>query len=88
MSISIIIVTYNNQHQIKACINSIVEEIHHIDGEIIIIDNNSTDQTKKEIDTLHLSERILKSIYNKNNKGYARANNQGISIAKNKTLFF
>ena len=53
MSISIIIVTYNNQHQIKACINSIVEEIHHIGGEIIIIDNNSTDQTKKEIDTLH-----------------------------------
>ena len=37
MSISIIIVTYNNQHQIKACINSIVEEIHHIEGEIIII---------------------------------------------------
>ena len=53
MSISIIIVTYNNQYQIKTCINSIVEEIHQIEGEIIIIDNNSTDQTIKEIDTLN-----------------------------------
>ena len=43
MSISIIIVTYNNQYQIKTCINSIVEEIHQIEGEIIIIDNNSTE---------------------------------------------
>ena len=59
MSISIIIVTYNNQYQIKTCINSIVEEIHQIEGEIIIIDNNSTDQTIKEIDTLNLSKRIF-----------------------------
>ena len=62
MSISIIIVTYNNQYQIKTCNNSIVEEIHQIEGEIIIIDNNSTDQTIKEIDTLNLSKRILKPI--------------------------
>ena len=88
MCISIIIVTYNNQYQIKTCINSIIEEIHQIEGEIIIIDNNSTDQTIKEIDTLHLSNFFIKRIYNKNNKGYARANNQGISIARNKTIFF
>ena len=38
--------------------------------------------TKQEIETLSISEKILKTIYNPDNKGYAKANNQGIFLAK------
>ena len=48
MSISIIIVTYNNQNEIKDCIDSIISEIQLIKGEIIIVENNSSDLTKQD----------------------------------------
>ena len=88
MSISIIIVTYNNQNEIKDCIDSIISEIQLIKGEIIIVENNSSDLTKQEIETLSISKKMLKTIYNPDNRGYAKANNQGILLVKNEFVLF
>ncbi|MFC1785652.1 glycosyltransferase family 2 protein, partial [Candidatus Neomarinimicrobiota bacterium] len=40
-SVSIIIVTYNSESEIVDCINSLLPQLIDINGEIIIIDNNS-----------------------------------------------
>jgi GT2 family glycosyltransferase len=85
-SISIIIVTYNSEKEIVNCINSLLPQMLDLNGEIIIIDNNSNDSTIQLISELE-SENIS-IIQNSDNLGYTIANNQGIQNAKGEYLFF
>ena len=71
-SIYIIIVTYNGEQWIRQCLNSC------LDYNVIVVDNNSTDQTLKIIETEYPKVVLLKQ---KNNLGFGRANNLGISYA-------
>ena len=74
---SIIILTYNNLKYTKQCIESIKKYTKNTDYEIIVIDNNSTDNTKK-----YLKEnKDIKVIFNKENLGFPKGCNQGIEIA-------
>jgi GT2 family glycosyltransferase len=85
-SISIIIVTYNSEKEIINCVNSILPQLNDFDGEIIIIDNDSTDKTIsliKDIDSKSIS-----IIQNKENFGYTKANNQGIKNVKGDYILF
>lgn len=79
LKLSIIIVTYNSEKLIKPCLDSIFKTITGLDFEIIIIDNNSQDQTvsliEKKFPQVHL-------IQNKENVGFAQAVNQGIRKAQ------
>ena len=50
-----------------------------IDGEVIVVDNASVDRTPQLV-KLHFPEVIL--ISNSDNKGFSKANNQGISIGR------
>jgi GT2 family glycosyltransferase len=51
----------------------------HIDGEIIVVDNASVDGTPQQV-RQHFPDVHL--IANHDNRGFAKANNQGISLAK------
>jgi len=86
MNFSIIIINYQTPEITRNCLNSIFAFCDIKDFEIILIDNasqdNSLDILKKEF-----GERI-KIIENQENKGFAKANNQGAKIAQGKYLFF
>lgn len=45
MKISIIIPVYNAEKYLKRCLNSVIESLNKIEGEILIIDNKSTDNS-------------------------------------------
>ncbi len=64
---------------LELCILSVQKAIADIDAEIIIIDNNSPDDSC-EIVKKRFPDIIL--IENKENVGFAKANNQGVAIAK------
>lgn len=85
MKVSIIIVTYQSEHEIENCLNSIYDKVKGISFEIIIIDNSSTDSTKNILKN-HFENIIL--IENKENLGYSVANNQGAKLASGDFLFF
>ena len=72
--LSIIIVTFNSRGQIDACLQSLVDGVH-VDREIVVIDNASTDGT-----ATHLRERWpgVRLIAAGGNLGFARACNIGI----------
>lgn len=77
--LSIIIVNWNVIQLLSNCLDSIKKNLADIDYEVIVVDNASTDG----------SAQILKEKYpwitlieNKNNEGFARANNQGFEIAR------
>lgn len=82
MDISIIIVNYNTKGFIKRCISSIVENVKNVSYEIIVVDNASSDGSPSEI--LKIKNKIsnIKTILNKKNLGFSKANNQGIKISK------
>jgi len=79
MNLSIIIVNYKTPELTLRCIKSIFDTVESIDFEIIVVDNNSQDNSK-EIIKNNFSEIIW--INNFKNEGFGRANNIGIKRAK------
>ncbi len=74
---SIIILTYNNLQYNKDCINSIRSYTPKDSYEIVVVDNNSTDGTAQWLE----EQNDIKSILNKENKGFPAGCNQGIKAA-------
>lgn len=60
------------------CIKSIVAQ-KNISSEIIVVDNNSSDDTIEKMKTAYPNVVVIS---NKNNRGFSPANNQGIAVAK------
>jgi GT2 family glycosyltransferase len=82
--ISIVIVTYNSDLFIQQCLDSLLSQsFFRSDSEIIIIDNNSSDGTKKILHSFQ-NKPGLNIIFNKKNLGYTKACNQGIKISEGK----
>lgn len=79
MQLSIIIVNYNVKHFLEQCLLSVINATKRIEAEIIVVDNNSVDGSchyiRKRFPTIELIE-------NNENKGFSKANNQGIARAK------
>ena len=79
MKLSIIIVNYNVKFYLEQCIRSIEKAGEKISHEILVADNNSSDDS-----IAFLKERFpqVTFIENKKNLGFAKANNQAIKKAK------
>ena len=85
MQLSIIIVSYNVRALLAQCIASIEAAGKGLEYEIIVVDNNSKDDsfpyfTKKETG--------VKFIWNKENLGFAKANNLGLLVARGDYILF
>ena len=83
MELSVIIVNYNVKHFLEQCLISVKKALVGIEGEIIVVDNNSVDGSLNLINN-KFSEIVL--IANKKNTGFSVANNQGIKIAKGSNI--
>ena len=73
--VCIVIVSYNVCQLVDECLQSVRKALRGIDGEVYVVDNNSTDQTVETLRSLHPDVCF---IANKDNVGFARANNQAI----------
>ncbi|KPJ66652.1 MAG: hypothetical protein AMJ43_07425 [Coxiella sp. DG_40] len=79
MDVSIIIVNWNTRDILKDCLNSVYEQTQGIKFEVIVIDNHSTDGSAEMIKNKFPQVRLIE---NSANRGFAAANNQGITKAK------
>ena len=79
MQLSIIILNYNVRYFLELCIISVQAAIHNLDAEIIVVDNNSSDEScammKNRFPTIKLIE-------NKENSGFPKGNNIGVDVAQ------
>ena len=77
MKFSVVIVNYNVRLLLEECIKSVEKALDGIEGDIFVVDNNSSDGSVE-----YIRERFPKVhiIANKENLGFARANNQAIRI--------
>jgi len=79
MQLSVIILNYNVRYFLEQCVLSVQKALEGIDGEIIVIDNNSSD------DSCDMMKRVfpnIKLIENTENLGFPKGNNIGVAQAK------
>ena len=79
MDLSIIIINYKSANHVLACIQSIFNETEKYSFEIIVVDNDSGDESESKIRKAFPGVIWIQSGYN---AGFARANNIGIRAAK------
>jgi GT2 family glycosyltransferase len=79
MQLSVIILNYNVRYFLELCVLSVQKAIQNLDAEIIVIDNNSSDDSCAMI-----KQRFpnIKLIENKGNLGFPKGNNIGVKEAK------
>ena len=75
MKLSVVIVNYNVRLLLEACLKSVQKAMTGIEGEIFVVDNHSSDDS-----VAYLEPRFpdVHFIANKENMGFARANNLAI----------
>lgn len=78
MKLSVVIVNYNVEHFLEQCLYSVRRAMQGIEGEVFVVDNNSVDGSLK---MLAAKFPEVKVIANKDNVGFAKANNQAIRIS-------
>lgn len=83
MDVSIIIVNWNTEALLRNCLTSIYKQTTNIDYEVIVVDNASTDQS---IEMVRHNFPTVKLIQNKENRGFATANNQALETAQGRFI--
>lgn len=83
--VSVIIVAYNCEEFIDSCIKSVLKFLPE-NGEIVIIDNKSTDKTLGKLRKYYLNPEI-KILESEENLGFGKANNKACKIAEGEYLF-
>src|SRR3989344_5924422 len=85
MKLSVILVNWNTCDLTKQALASIYKETSGMGFEVIVVDNNSADNSvemiKKEFPQVVVIE-------NKDNCGFGKANNQGLKITQGDYLMF
>jgi GT2 family glycosyltransferase len=79
VKITVIIVNYNVAYFLEQCLHSVKKALQHVQGEVIVVDNNSVDGSVAMVQQKFPEFNL---IANKQNTGFSFANNQALKIAK------
>jgi O-antigen biosynthesis protein len=85
LQLSVIIVNYNVKYFLEQCLCSVLKACKNITAEVIVADNNSSDGSK---DFLLPKFPQVNFIWNNDNVGFAKANNQALAKAKGEYILF
>jgi GT2 family glycosyltransferase len=87
MQLSVVVVNYNVKHFLEQCLCSVQKSISssEIQAEIIVVDNNSRDNSVAYLTPLFPCVRFIS---NDQNVGFAKACNQGYKISTGKYVLF
>lgn len=78
MQLSIVILNYNVRYFLELCLKSVEAAILNLNAEIIVVDNNSTDDSCKMVKQLFPQVKLIE---NKTNYGFSKGNNIGVAKA-------
>ena len=79
MQLSIVILNYNVRYFLELCLKSVQAAISDIDAEIIVVDNNSEDNSCNMVKQLFPKVKLIE---NKENSGFSKGNNIGFKQAQ------
>jgi GT2 family glycosyltransferase len=81
--ISIVLVSYNVKQYLEQALDSIFKALTGLRSEIFVVDNGSGDGSAAMVKKRHSRVRLIE---NSTNVGFARANNQALSLARGRTI--
>lgn len=83
MQLSVIILNYNVRYFLEQCVGSVQKALQNIEGEIIVVDNHSSDDS-----CAMMQQRFpdIQLIQNPENYGFPKGNNIGVAQAKGEYL--
>jgi GT2 family glycosyltransferase len=79
--VSIVIVTFNGLVFTRLCLESLLANTDYPNYEVVVVDNGSSDGTPDYLDAVARARPNVRLLKNKDNLGFARANNQGLARA-------
>ncbi|WP_396181041.1 glycosyltransferase family 2 protein [Flavobacterium sp.] len=79
MQLSVIILNYNVRYFLEQCVRSVQKALENMDAEIIVVDNNSSDDSCLMMKQLFPN---IKLIENKENVGFPKGNNIAVQESK------
>jgi GT2 family glycosyltransferase len=79
MQLSVIILNYNVRYFLEQCVRSVQKALENIDAEIIVVDNNSSDDSCLMMKQLFTQITLIE---NKENLGFPKGNNIAVEQAK------
>jgi GT2 family glycosyltransferase len=85
VTLSVVLVNFNVKYFLETCLLSVQKAMQNIDGEILVIDNCSTDGSR---DFFKNRFADVNFFWNQQNTGFAKANNEAIRIAKGDYILF
>jgi len=85
LQLSVIIVNYNVKYFLEQCLYSVQKACLGIKAEIIVTDNNSVDGSRAFLEPAFPK---VKFIWNTDNVGFAKANNQALDIAQGEYILY
>ena len=87
IKVSVIVPVYNTELYLERCLNSILNQTFK-DIELIIVNDNSNDNSHKIIETFINENTNIKYIDNKENKGVSNCRNEAIKISSGEYILF
>lgn len=86
-NITVVVPCYNVENYLERCLESLLAQTHK-DIEILMVDDCSTDGTKKIIQKYEKKYKNITAIYNKQNRRQGHARNIAIQAAKTEYITF
>jgi len=84
IDVSVLIVTWNSASEIKQCVDSVINNSDGLSVELIIIDNNSDDNTFAIINNIKYPK--FRTFRNSENLGFTKAVNQAIKLSSGRNI--
>lgn len=78
MKLSVVIVNYNVAFFLEQALVSVFKALKNVEGEVFVVDNNSADSSLEMLDKKFPQVKV---IANRENVGFAKANNQAIRLS-------
>ena len=86
--LTIIIVNYYTNKLLEKCISSIISSNPQMNYEIIVVDNGSKSDIRRQMSDVRKRNKNISLIQNKENVGFGKANNQAAKQAKGEYILF
>ena len=88
MVISVIIPVHNAEKYLSRCLDSVIKSLGKIKGEILLVEDGSTDKTLEIIESYREKHLKLVRVLRSNTRGASAARNLGAEVAKGEYLWF
>lgn len=89
IDLSIIILVFNAREYLRECVQSVKQSnTKGFMWEIVLVDNVSTDGSRELVEEIIKREKNIHAVFNVQNFGFSKGNNQGVKQAKGKYLLF